>query len=87
MTSTTAALSVALSSPVALAAPAMHALNPLTAAGRAALDGMISLQATIIAYTDDFKFLMIVALAVTPLVLLLKRPATPAAVDHSVVAD
>src|SRR6202020_2374969 len=72
----------------AFSAPAaMHALNPLTAAGRAALDGMISLQATIIAYTDDFKFLMIVALAVMPLVLLLKRPATPATVDHSVVAD
>ena len=42
----------------------MHALNPLTAAGRAALDGMITLQSMIIAYIDDFKLLMILSLAV-----------------------
>jgi MFS transporter, DHA2 family, multidrug resistance protein len=72
----------------AFAAPmAMHVLNPLTAAGRAALDGMISLQALIIAYTDDFKLLMILSLAVMPLVLLLKKPAAPAAVDHSAVME
>jgi DHA2 family multidrug resistance protein len=64
-----------------------HALNPLTAAGRAALDGLITVQAVIIAYIDDFKLLMILSLAVMPLVLLLRRPAAPAAVDHSVVAD
>jgi DHA2 family multidrug resistance protein len=72
----------------AFAAPmARHVLNPLTAAGRAALDGMISLQALIIAYTDDFKLLMILSLAVMPLVLLLKKPAAPAAVDHSAVME
>jgi DHA2 family multidrug resistance protein len=65
----------------------MHALNPLTAAGRAALDGMITLQSVIIAYTDDFKLLMILCLIVMPLVLLLRRPATPAAVDHTAVVD
>ena len=65
----------------------MHALNPLTAAGRAALDGMITLQAVIIAYTDDFKLLMILSLAVMPLVLLLRKPAAPAAVDHSAVME
>jgi DHA2 family multidrug resistance protein len=69
-------------------APAvMHALNPLTAAGRAALDAMITLQAVIIAYIDDFKLLMILSLMVMPLVLLLRRPAAPAAVDHSAIAD
>jgi MFS transporter, DHA2 family, multidrug resistance protein len=65
----------------------LHALNPLTAAGRAALDGLISLQAVIIAYTDDFKLLMILSLAVMPLVLLLRKAAAPKAVDHSAVME
>jgi DHA2 family multidrug resistance protein len=70
-------------------APAvMHALNPLTAAGRAALDGMITLQAVIIAYTDDFKLLMILSLAALPLVLLLrKKSGGPVEVDHSAVME
>jgi DHA2 family multidrug resistance protein len=65
----------------------MHAFNPLTAAGRAALDAMITLQAVIIAYIDDFKLLMILSLVAMPLVLLLRKPATPAAVDHSAVME
>jgi DHA2 family multidrug resistance protein len=48
--------------------------NPLTAAGRAALDSVITNQAQIIAYIDDYKLLMIATLAVLPLVLLFKRP-------------
>ena len=40
----------------------MQNLDPLKAAGRAALDGMITTQATIIAYMDDFKLLMIMSL-------------------------
>jgi DHA2 family multidrug resistance protein len=69
-------------------APAvMHALNPLTAAGRAALDAMITLQSVIIAYIDDFKLLMLLSIAAIPLVLLLRRPAAPAAVDHTAVVD
>jgi DHA2 family multidrug resistance protein len=69
-------------------APAvMHALNPLTAVGRAALDGMITLQAVIIAYIDDFKLLMILSILAMPLVLLLRKPATAAAVDHSAVME
>jgi DHA2 family multidrug resistance protein len=72
----------------AFAAPAvMHALSPFTAAGRAALDGMITLQAVIIAYIDDFKLLMILSIVAMPLVLLLRKPATPAAVDHSAVME
>ena len=43
--------------------------NPLTAAGRAALDAMITQQAQIIAYIDDFKLLMIVTLAAIPLIM------------------
>jgi DHA2 family multidrug resistance protein len=61
--------------------------SPWTAAGRAALDAQITNQATIIAYIDDFKFMMILAIAAMPLVLLLRRAAKPAEVDHSIVAD
>jgi DHA2 family multidrug resistance protein len=50
-----------------------HTLSPLTAAGRAALDQLVSGQAAIIAYINDFKFLMIAALVAMPLVLLLKK--------------
>ena len=72
----------------AFQAPAvMHALNPLTLAGRAALDAVITLQAVIIAYIDDFKLLMILSLMAMPLVLLLRRPAAPAAIDHSVAVE
>ncbi|HEY2539329.1 MAG TPA: DHA2 family efflux MFS transporter permease subunit [Stellaceae bacterium] len=52
-----------------------HLLSPFTAAGRAALDATISLQAQIIAYIDDFKLLMIVTLAAFPLLLLFRRAA------------
>ena len=69
-------------------APAVERyLNPLTAAGRAALDGLINTQAVIIAYINDFKFLMILSLAAVPLVLLLRKPGEPAALDHSAVME
>jgi DHA2 family multidrug resistance protein len=48
--------------------------NPLTAAGRAALDAVVTRQAQVIAYIDDYKFLMIATLAVIPLLLVFKRP-------------
>jgi MFS transporter, DHA2 family, multidrug resistance protein len=51
-----------------------QAWNPLTAAGRAALDAVITRQAQIIAYIDDYKLLMIAALAVIPLLVVFKRP-------------
>lgn len=63
------------------------AMNPFTAAGRAALDATVTLQATIISYMDDFKLMMILSLAAIPLVLLLRKPAQPAAVDHSAVME
>jgi DHA2 family multidrug resistance protein len=62
-------------------------LNPLTAAGRAALDSTITLQATVIAYLDDFKLLMLLSLAAMPLVVLLRKAAKPAEVDHSMAME
>src|SRR5579884_2090811 len=52
--------------------------NPLTATGRAALDAVITQQAQIIAYVDDYKFLMIATLAVLPLLMVFKTSSEPA---------
>jgi DHA2 family multidrug resistance protein len=66
----------------------MQNLDPLKAAGRAALDGMITTQATIIAYMDDFKLLMIMSLVSIPLVMLLRKPGSNAApADHAAVME
>jgi DHA2 family multidrug resistance protein len=48
--------------------------NPMTAAGRAALDALITQQAQVIAYIDDYKLLMIAVLAVIPLLMLFFKP-------------
>ena len=53
---------------------AAHYLSPYTVAGRALLDALVSQQALIIAYLDDFKLVMLVGLAALPL-LLLFRPS------------
>jgi MFS transporter, DHA2 family, multidrug resistance protein len=51
-----------------------HLWSPFTAAGRAALDATVTLQAQIIAYIDDFKLLMILTLLALPLVFFFRRP-------------
>jgi MFS transporter, DHA2 family, multidrug resistance protein len=48
-------------------------LNPLTEAGRAALDSVITRQAQIIAYIDDYKLLMIATPAMFPLLAVSRR--------------
>src|SRR6201993_636107 len=50
-------------------------LNPMTEAGRAALDAVITRQAEIIAYIDDYKLLMIATLAMFPLLVVFTRLA------------
>jgi DHA2 family multidrug resistance protein len=58
--------------------------NPLTAAGRAALDAMVTQQAQVIAYIDDYKLLMIATLAVIPLLIVFKRAASAGrGADHA----
>jgi DHA2 family multidrug resistance protein len=49
-----------------------QAWNLATEAGRVALNSEVTRQATIVAYVDDFKFMMIVALVAIPLVFLLR---------------
>jgi DHA2 family multidrug resistance protein len=50
-------------------------LNPMTEAGRAALDAVITRQAQIIAYIDDYKLLMIATLTMLPLLMVFTRIA------------
>jgi MFS transporter, DHA2 family, multidrug resistance protein len=64
-----------------------NAWNPLTAAGRAALDAVITRQAQIIAYIDDYKLLMIAALAVIPLLIVFKKPSGPRAAEPVAIVD
>jgi DHA2 family multidrug resistance protein len=58
----------------ALATPVISRLwDPATAAGRAALDSLVTQQAQIIAYIDDYKLLMVATLATAPLLLLFRK--------------
>jgi MFS transporter, DHA2 family, multidrug resistance protein len=61
--------------------------NPLTAAGRAALDAVVTQQAQIIAYIDDYKLLMIATLAVLPLLIVFKKPSGGSSPDHTIMVE
>jgi DHA2 family multidrug resistance protein len=49
-------------------------LNPATITGRAMLDAMVTKQAALLAYLNDFYLMFLVAAASLPLVLLMRRP-------------
>src|SRR5277367_5993236 len=55
--------------------------SPLSAAGRTALDAMVTRQAQIIAYIDDYKLLMIATLAAIPLLIIFQKPPRTTASD------
>ena len=61
--------------------------NPLTAAGRTALDAVVTQQAQIIAYIDDYKLLMIATLAVLPLLIVFRKPSGGGGPDHTIVVE
>jgi DHA2 family multidrug resistance protein len=61
--------------------------NPATAAGRAALDAVVTRQAQIIAYIDDYKLLMIATLLVIPLLMVFGRPSSRDAPNHTAVIE
>nr|MDE2260482.1 EmrB/QacA family drug resistance transporter [Betaproteobacteria bacterium] len=50
-------------------------IDPASPSGILALNGLITRQAAMIAYNNDFKLMMIVTIAVIPLLLLLRPPA------------
>jgi MFS transporter, DHA2 family, multidrug resistance protein len=53
--------------------------DPVGVAGRAALDAVVTQQAQIIAYMDDYKLLMIATLAAIPLLVIFRKPPPSAA--------
>jgi len=59
----------------------MRFWNPFTASGQAALNDEVTRQASMIAYIDDFKFLMMIALLSIPLLVLLRKPRPGTAHD------
>lgn len=66
--------------------PAIHqSWNPLTAAARAALDAVITQQAQIIAFVDDYKLLMIATLTVIPLLIVFRKPRGGGGAEEPVV--
>jgi MFS transporter, DHA2 family, multidrug resistance protein len=62
-----------------------HFLSPFTAAGRAALDALVTQQAQIIAYIDDYKLLLIATLALFALLLIFRKTSAPA--DSSMAVE
>src|SRR5215471_9902453 len=64
---------------------ASHIWNMATTLGRAALNAEVTKQASVVAYADDFKLMMIVALVALPLVLLMRR--TRPGAGHAAVLE
>jgi DHA2 family multidrug resistance protein len=90
----TASVHAALVERITYANPAWN--NPAVASaydvtrptGAAALDAMVTQQAAMIAYINDFRLMMYLTLAVIPLLLLLRAPRrTDAPVDTHAVMD
>ena len=68
----------------------LHALgatfDPLTLAGRTALDQLVTREAATIAYIDDFKLMMLMCLIALPALLLFKNN-DKAEIDHSIAVE
>jgi hypothetical protein len=61
--------------------------RPITAGGRTALDAVVTRQAEIIAYVDDYRLSLIATLAVIPLLIVFKKPPGRAVADSHAVID
>ena len=48
--------------------------NPATAAGITSLNGEITRQASMVAYVDDFRLMLIITIACMPMLLLMRKP-------------
>jgi DHA2 family multidrug resistance protein len=62
-------------------------LSPLTAAGRAALDALVTEQAQVIAYMDDYKLLLIATLALFGLLVIFKKSGGSAGTGHAAAVE
>jgi len=64
-----------------------HFWNMATVAGRAALNAEVTKQASVVAYANDFKLMMLVALAALPLVFLLRKAKAQGGGGHAAVLE
>jgi DHA2 family multidrug resistance protein len=64
----------------------LHSMSPWTLNGRAALDNLVTMQSAVIAYMNDFKLLMILALLAMPMVFLLRKGGGPRPQAEAAVA-
>jgi DHA2 family multidrug resistance protein len=65
-----------------------HTLNTATDTGRAMLDAIVTQQATMIAYLNDFKLLMVLTLTMIPMVFIIgKVRRGPGAKTQSAAID
>jgi DHA2 family multidrug resistance protein len=64
-----------------------RAIDATNTASLLALDGAITRQASMIAYIDDFKLMMVITIAVIPLLLLLRRPSHKPDPLHAAAMD
>jgi DHA2 family multidrug resistance protein len=62
------------------------AMNPSTTAGAEALNAEVTRQASMVAYIDDFRLMLIITVAVLPLLFLMSKPRAKPDAAH-VVAD
>jgi MFS transporter, DHA2 family, multidrug resistance protein len=70
-----------------LADPAAAMLDPSTDTGRALLEQLVTQQATIIAYANDFKLMFVMTLLAYPLVLLIRPQNLASTPSLSATAD
>jgi DHA2 family multidrug resistance protein len=73
----TQAMHVALAKDLTPYRAAAHVAGVITTPGLAALNGMITRQAAVVAVIDQFEILMFAMLIVSPLVLFLRKPRPP----------
>jgi DHA2 family multidrug resistance protein len=64
-----------------------HFWNMATMAGKAALNAEVTRQASVVAYANDFKLMMLVTLLALPLVLLLKKAQAQGSGGHAAVME
>jgi len=62
-------------------------IDPSTPVGLAALNGLVTQHAAMIAYVNDFKFMMILTLSVLPLILLMKSSKNSVHSDEIIVME
>jgi DHA2 family multidrug resistance protein len=79
------AANITATNPLLLDPTVQRYWNPATSQGVAAINAEVTRQAAMIAYIDDFKLMMLMALALIPLVLLFSAPSKVAA-GHAAMA-